>query len=70
MRKYYKEWAWFLDRIEDAALYVAHNINPLSDTEFEKLKSAFSAKTIMVNIRNIQNRKDLRNKNNSYTEPS
>lgn len=55
----------FLDWIEDAAPYVAHNINPLSETEFEKLKAAFGPKAIMVNIQNIENRKDLRKKYNS-----
>lgn len=52
----------FLDWIEDAAPYVAHNINPLSEVEFEKLKAAYGSKAIMVNIQNIENRKDLRKK--------
>ncbi len=55
----------FLDWIEDAAPYVAHNINPLSENEFEKLKGAYGSKAIMVNIQNIENRKDLRKKYNS-----
>ncbi len=52
----------FLDWIEEAAPYVSRNINPLSEVEFEKLKSAFGSKAIMVNIQNIENRKDLRKK--------
>ena len=55
----------FLDWIEDVAPYVARNINPLNETEFEKLKAAFSSKAIMVNIQNIENRKNLRKKYNS-----
>ncbi len=55
----------FLDWIEENAPYVSRNINPLSEVEFEKLKAAFGSKAIMVNIQNIENRKDLRKKYNS-----
>lgn len=55
----------FLDWIEKAAPYVAHNITPLSEIEFEKLKAAYDSKAIMVNILNIENRKDLRKKYSS-----
>ena len=57
--------AWFIDRIKNAAPYVAHNINPLYETEFENLNSAFSSKAIMVNIQDIENLKHLRKKYNS-----
>ncbi len=55
----------FLDWIVEAAPYVSHNINPLTEIEFVKLKSTYGSQAIMVNVQNIENRKDLRKKYNS-----
>lgn len=52
----------FLDWIETDAPYVARNIQPPTETEFEKLKAAFGSNSMMRNILNLENRKDLRKK--------
>lgn len=55
----------FLEWLPDKAPYVASNIHPLSETEFEKLKAVYDTQTIVKNILNIENRKDLRKKYSS-----
>lgn len=55
----------FLDWLPENAPYVAANIQPLSEYEFEKLKAVYDTKIIVRNILNIENRKDLRKKYSS-----
>ena len=55
----------FLDWVQEKAPYVAANIGPLSEQEFEKLRKNFGTDAIAANILNIENRKDLRKKYNT-----
>lgn len=52
----------FLEWLSEKAPYVASHIYPLSESEFEKLRAAYGSQSIVQNILNIENRKDLRKK--------
>lgn len=50
----------FLTYLEENTPFVASHLKPLTEHEFEKLKSAYGSNAIRINLENIENRKDLR----------
>ena len=52
----------FLDWVKANAPYVHSHLQPLTQTEFARLKARFGSKAIAETVANIENRKDLRKK--------
>ena len=50
----------FLDWVAEKAPYVAKNLKPLSEPEFDRLIMRFGAECLARNVDNLENRRDLR----------